>query len=131
MSPPLVNKKVTLTGRKAVSLTLIVSLVCSALFIAGYAYCQAGLGNKNYPTASNNGGPSVAYDYLVFTSENASGTFHAAKASFGRMIDSCTSTNGADVLSSCQNAITSGSIALQNGLVINRSTTSAAKSNVN
>lgn len=92
---PKINQKDSFpfTKKKTASLLLIISLLCSAFFAAGISYAQSGIGNQKYPTAYNSGGPSGAYDYLIFTFENASGTFYAAKDSFGRIIDSWTSTD--------------------------------------
>src|SRR5690554_1917796 len=85
------------TRRKLCSLILIIGLLCSAFF-AGQAVGQSGIGNQNYPTAYNSGGPTGAYDYLIFTFENSTGTYYAAKDSFGRIVDSWTSTNVTEVV---------------------------------
>jgi hypothetical protein len=99
---PKINQKDSFpfTKKKTASLLLIISLLCSAFFAAGISYAQSGIGNQKYPTAYNNGGPSGAYDYLVFTFTNNTGTYYAAKDSFGRIIDSWTSTNSQTVFDS-------------------------------
>src|SRR5690554_3892830 len=87
------------TRRKLCSLILIIGLLCSAFF-AGQVVGQSGIGNQNYPTAYNSGGPTGAYDYLIFTFENSTGTYYAAKDSFGRIVDSWTSTDASIVTNS-------------------------------
>lgn len=80
---------------KGTVLILIGVLISSCYFVAA-----DNIGNQNYPTAYNSGGPSGAYDYLIFTFENATGTYYAAKDSFGRVVDAWTSTNAVTTFSS-------------------------------
>lgn len=85
---------------KGTVLILIGVLISSCYFVAAN-----NIGNQNYPTAYNSGGPSGAYDYLIFTFENATDTYYAAKDSFGRVVDAWTSTNKKDVMQSCADAL--------------------------
>ena len=96
---PKINQKDSFpfTKKKTASLLLIISLLCSAFFAAGISYAQSGIGNQKYPTGYSNGGPSGAYDYLVFTFTNNTGTYYAAKDSFGKIIDAWTSTDVAEI----------------------------------
>lgn len=113
ISPHKNNRKFALLRRKAVTVTLIIALFCSAIF-ASYSYGQSGIGNQKYPTQYNNGGPSGAYDYLIFTFTNNTGTYYAAKDSFGRVVDAWTSTNQDTVCNSLFDTLSSGRIVLVN-----------------
>lgn len=121
---PKINQKESFpfTKKKTASLLLIISLLCSAFFAAGISYAQSGIGNQKYPTGYSTGGPSGAYDYLVFTFTNNTGTYYAAKDSFGKIIDAWTSTNASYVFTQAINNgrtfISSGQYYINNTIVL-------------
>lgn len=85
---------------KGTVLILIGVLISSCYFVAA-----DNIGNQNYPTAYNSGGPSGGYDYLIFTFTNNTGTYYASKDSFGRVVDAWTSTNASYTVQSTFNAV--------------------------
>lgn len=106
----------SLTKRQVCSLALIFTLVCSCCVIAGYSYA-ASIGAQKYPTSYMEGGPTGAYDYMIYTFQNDTNTYYAAKNSFGDNIDSWTSTNKTAVLANVTNAASVGSaVYAQNGI---------------
>lgn len=102
---------------KGTVLILIGVLISSCYFVAA-----DNIGNQNYPTAYNSGGPSGAYDYLIFTFENATDTYYAAKDSFGRVVDSWTSTDAATTLNTT--FAQGGVIYISEGIYVNTFTPS-------
>jgi parallel beta-helix repeat protein len=109
---------------KGTVLILIGVLISSCYFVAA-----DNIGNQNYPTAYNSGGPSGAYDYLIFTFENATGTYYAAKDSFGRVVDAWTSTNSTELQDTLLATITNGTVAL-NGVAFDLALMNSIPENV-
>lgn len=99
---------------KGTVLILIGVLISSCYFAAA-----GNIGNQNYPTSYIDGGPTGSYDYMVFTFENNTGTYYAAKDKFGKVVDSWTSTNTTFTLKSASDAIQAngqGTLQIKNGL---------------
>lgn len=99
----------SLTKRQVCSLLLIVTLICSSCVIAGYSYA-ASIGAQKYPTSYMEGGPTGDYDYMIYTFQNDTNTYYAAKNSFGDNIDAWTSTNQTAVLAEVANSASVGSV---------------------